>query len=211
MRMIIFFVSALVAFVQSQTYTKFQYSLCHTSTPAFTIQEMDLSPIPILLSAQGSQATGVIKATGTRGANYPFIDKVLRVQVTLVRKIQGLALDIRCFLVTGEYGPQYVGSCTYEDTCKTMEAVFSWKGPGECSQFLLDAGIECSCPFNFPKNYVNVEPTSFSVSNLAANPYFSPFIVGDLDINVKMTDGPTLANNKNYFGCLDIKVAFKRV
>lgn len=207
---VIVLISALVAFVHSQTYTKFQYSTCHTSTAAFTIQEMDISPMPLILSPQGSQANGVLKATGTRGTNYPFIDKFLRVQVDLIRKIQGLSLPIRCFLVTGEFGPQYVGSCTYEDTCNTMYNIFNWKGPAECSQFLLDAGIQCSCPFNFPKNFVNVEPTSFTVSDLAANPYFSPFIVGDLDINVKMTDGPTLANNKNYFGCLDIKIAFKK-
>lgn len=209
MRKIIFLVCALVSFVKCQTYSKFQYSTCDTSSPAFTIQEMDFSPMPLVL---GTQATGVLQATSTRGANSPFIDKFFRVQIMWNRKIQGLTLPIRCFLITGNNGPVFIGSCTYEDFCKTMETMFYWNSSGECPQFILDAGFNCSCPFNFSNNYLNYGPTSFTVHDFISNDYWAPFqsfMSGDLDINIKMSDGPTLENNRNYFGCLNIKFSLK--
>ena len=123
----------------------------------------------------------------------------VKADVKIIRTVGSLALPVQCYLNEGTY----VGSCVYNDLCDFIKNFFKLD-ENNCPQNLIDNGIECKCPFDFPIRELNINH-SFQYLPSVAGTIFSFINFGDFDVTIKGTIGT--AN----ILCLNMKFATKPV
>lgn len=137
---------------------------------------------------------GKIQLSSTRGIN-----GIVKSDFSIIRTIAGLALPVRCYIVDNTY----VGSCSYADTCTTWLNAIGGFDPSNCPEVLVNAGIDCVCPFKVPAGNVN-SVGSLNVTDLSQNKYISFFSTGDFDLKL------TLNDQVGYLGCVNLKFTMKK-
>jgi hypothetical protein len=173
-----------IAYASSQTYTKLTFTDCGSKN--LKINRFWYEPMPILHPAPGKLSFAV-------AANEP-IKGVIKAELKIVRKVSGISLPIRCYVIEGEH----VGSCVYPDLCALMKRIAPYE-QGECPPDLAQYGIDCNCPVNINKTDLDVE---LDLTLPKAPEAVSWISVGDFD--VKLT-----ADVGNLHACYDIKFAVK--
>jgi len=120
-------------------------------------------------------------------------DMVAPIKVEMSLKKNGLTLP--CIPL----GDKMLGSCTYDDICKTLEKIpDDCKNAGILGNLIAEAGLPCRCPLH--KN------PSVSIKNAHADlpkvPSFIAFLAeGLVQITAKATDGAG-----NLLGCVELDV-----
>ena len=122
---------------------------------------------------------------------------VIKSDLNIVRTVSGIKLKISCYLVNGNY----VGSCVKNDFCQ----VIKWRlgfSPENCPDFLLNNGIDCTCPFNIPAGLIDIN-TNFDLPDISTTTLPTWLGRGDFDVDLKLTQGT------NSILCFNIKFSVK--
>ena len=129
--------------------------------------------------------------------NSQAIRGAIKFDLNMVRTVNGLNLKVGCCLVDGNY----VGSCVYNDFCQFIK----WRqnfSPENCPGFLLNNGIDCTCPFNIPAGLIDIN-TNFNLPDISTNTLPAWLGSGDFDVDLKLTQGTTSIL------CFNIKFSMK--
>ena len=118
------------------------------------------------------------------------IDGPLKSNITIVRKVLGLNLPIRCFLVNGEYA----GSCVYPDLCKSLMYILNLN-KDTCPESFKQNGVDCTCPFNLNPGKLNLVDIIQTYSPVFLNN--SWLVLGDYSIRADVSD------KRGHFFCLE--------
>ena len=119
------------------------------------------------------------------------IDGPLKSNVSIVRKVLGLNLPIRCLLINGEYA----GSCVYPDLCKSLMYIMNLN-KDNCPESFKANGVDCTCPFNLKAGDITLEDTIQTYSPVFLDN--SWLVVGDYTIRAEISD------SRGHFFCLEI-------
>ncbi|UJR33828.1 hypothetical protein I4U23_021252 [Adineta vaga] len=173
-----------IAYAAAQTYTKLDFKDCGSRN--VQISRLSITPMPIIQPGEGTVSVSVAATENIKG--------VIKADLNIIRKVSGIQLPIKCYIVEGEF----VGSCSYPDLCGLMKRLIKYE-PGQCPENLAQYGIDCECPININKNDIDIE---MAVSIPQAPDFASWLSVGDFDVNLKATVA-------NIYACYDIKFSVK--
>jgi len=173
-----------VAYASSQTYTSLKYTDCGSRN--CKINRFTYFPMPILHPAPGKISISIQANENIKG--------VIKADLNIVRKVSGIALPVRCYVVNGEN----VGSCSYPDLCALIKRILPYE-QNDCPTDLLQHGIDCNCPVNINKTDLDIE---MDINLPKAPEAISWLSVGDFDVTLTATVG-------NLHACYDIKFAVK--
>jgi hypothetical protein len=130
--------------------------------------------------------------------------EVLETKLDIVRKVSGIALPVRCYLVNGNS----VGSCTYPSLCKLLQDLLPEFRPETCSPTLTPFGIDCRCPFNIPTQDLKLVNELLNIPD-ASQTAASFLATGDFNITVIARDTDNLSAPQPY-GCGNIGFTVKQ-
>jgi hypothetical protein len=151
-----------------------QVTPCSAAGSALSLQSLQVTPMPIVHPGVANLQVSIDLLRGLVGK--------IKTSVNLRRIVNGLSLDVRCFLAN-EY---YYGSCTYDDLCEMVDAYRK--------ALNLD---DITCPFDFQPGLlsldVDLDLPSISQTDIS---FLSN---GEYDMRIDSADtfGP--------LGCLDLK------
>ncbi|CAF0878512.1 unnamed protein product [Rotaria sordida] len=158
-----------IAYASSQTITKLTYTDCGSKN--VQISRLSLTPMPIVQPGKGTLSFAIAASEPIQG--------VIKMTLDIVRKVSGIPLPVRCYIVQGEQ----VGSCTYPDMCALMQRLFKHDATN-CPAQLSPYGIDCTCPVKVNKNDLDIE---MDLDIPEAPEYASWLSVGDFYVKVKAT------------------------
>ena len=128
--------------------------------------------------------------------NSQAIRGAIKFDLNMVRTVNGLNLKVGCYLVDGNY----VGSCVYNDFCQFIK----WRqnfSPENCPDFLLNNGIDCTCPSNLSAGIIDIDAI-FDLPDFSTTKP-SWLGSGDFSVDLKLAQGTTSIL------CLNIKFSTK--
>lgn len=157
-----------------------QVSPCSAPGSALSLQNLQVTPMPIVHPGTANVQLSIDLLRGLVGK--------IKTNVDLKRTVNGLTLNVRCFLAN----EHYYGSCSYDDLCEMVDAYHHALHEGGD---LEEHGL--ACPFDFQPGLLdldlNLDLPSISqtdISFLSNGEY-------DMKIDAADTFGP--------LGCLDLK------
>ena len=97
-----------------------------------------------------------------------------------------------------------MGSCSYADICKEFMQDILGKNESNCRPELLEYGIDCRCPFNFP---IQLYDGRFELLDIPdfSNTIISFLASGDFDVTVNINNS---ANE--HLGCYRLKFTVQK-
>merc|ERR1712064_264767 len=172
---------AAVLFCALASAQAFKWESCGGS--ALNIKKLQVSPSPITFPGPIEAS---LEAETTQDMAGP-------IKVELSLKKNGLTLP--CIPI----GDKMLGSCTYDDICKTLEKIpDDCKGAGILGDVIAESGLPCRCPLH--KNPSVSIPSAKAM--LPKVPSFIAFLAqGKIDITAKAS-----AANGNLLGCVELSV-----
>jgi len=117
----------------------------------------------------------------------------IKIEVSLKKD----GMELPCIPV----GDRMLGSCTYNDICKTLDKMpDDCRGVGIIGDLIAESGLHCHCPLH--KHNISIKSAKLMLPKV---PSFIAFMVqGKIDITAKASDG-----NGNLLGCVELSVNTK--
>jgi hypothetical protein len=183
----VFLTLIVLAFDGSECVTRLrQVGQCGAPGSAISLQSIQVTPMPIVHPGIPNFQLKLDMVRGLMGE--------IKTTINLKRKVNGLTLDVRCFLA----GENYFGSCTYDDLCELFEIYHDALHPDHS---IHDHGHHDDCPFNYSPGLLDVN-FDFYLPSISQTD-LSFLSVGDYDMRVDLSD------SFGYLGCLELYFSTK--